>query len=148
MLGSVASAVRDLCWPGGRSNLSPDFKLGVHQSLSLGCTVPASMPAAEMLKMQPARVEHSILICGLFLGNKNTKKLVNQGRSQSPQVVCLFLWSITWLVIGGKFFTIARPLVLLRPHTRLQLHFGQMKACCSPSPGLCQLEGPSGCVGT
>lgn len=96
------------------------------------------MPAAEMLKMQPARVEHSVPICGLLWGNKNTKELVTQGCSQSPQVVCLVFWSTLWLVIGGKFFTIARTLVLLRPHPRLQLHFGQMEACCSPSPGLCQ----------
>lgn len=81
------------------------------------------MPASEMLKMQPGRVEHSIPICGLLLGNNET--LVNQGCSQSPvlgfAVVCLFFLVYTlilWLVIGGKFFNTARTLVFVEtPHS-------------------------------
>lgn len=120
----MAGTIGDLCYPGERPNLSSGLTLSTHQAPSLGKWLPcgypfivlAHMPASEMLKMQPGRVEHSIPICGLLLGNNET--LVNQGCSQSPAlgfaVVCLVFLVYTlilWLVIGGKFFNTARTLV-------------------------------------
>lgn len=63
------------------SSLTPSIQQSLLMGKSLLCgysvSVPARKPASEMLKMQLGRVEHSIPICGLLLGNKNTEKLVN-----------------------------------------------------------------------